>query len=171
MSPPTDDLNDLDVNTAVWGTLMNVTFQAVHRGRNFMENLRFTKNQLLKSAKQLFQVTEKLIEDQKESMTGPRLITKSSRGDRRVYSVTKRLRSRMPKTHVFADSLLCLGSISDQPVEAWKNEIQLYLATRYLKRCESNGWRAKGVRVEDLLRIQYIGNSRRDSKDDGGIKV
>ena len=31
-----------------------------------MENLRFTKNQLLKSVKQLFQVTEKLIEDHKE---------------------------------------------------------------------------------------------------------
>ena len=31
-----------------------------------MENLRFTKNQLLKSLKQLFQVTEKLIKDQKE---------------------------------------------------------------------------------------------------------
>ena len=31
-----------------------------------MENLRFTKNQLLKSGKQFFQVTEKLIEDQKE---------------------------------------------------------------------------------------------------------
>ena len=30
-----------------------------------MENFRFTKNQLLKSAKQLFQVTEKLIEGQK----------------------------------------------------------------------------------------------------------
>ena len=56
---PTDDLNDLDVNTAVWGTFMNVTLQAaVHLGRDFLENLRFTKNQLLKSVKQLFQVIE-----------------------------------------------------------------------------------------------------------------
>ena len=43
----TDDLNDLDVNI-----FMNVTLQAaVHLGRDYMENLRFTKNQLLKSVK------------------------------------------------------------------------------------------------------------------------
>ena len=45
---------------------MNVTLQAaVHLGRDHMENQRFTKNELLKSLKQCFQVTEKLIEDQK----------------------------------------------------------------------------------------------------------
>ena len=64
---PTDDLNDLDVNNAVWGTFMNVTLQAaVHLGRDFLENPRFTKNQLLMSAKQLFQMTGKLIKDQTE---------------------------------------------------------------------------------------------------------
>ena len=41
---------------------MNVTLQAaVHLGRDCLDNVRFTKNQLLKSEKQLFQVTEKLI--------------------------------------------------------------------------------------------------------------
>ena len=60
-------ITDLDVITAVWGILMNATLQtAVHLGRDYVENLRFTKNQILKSVKQLFQVTEKLIEDQKE---------------------------------------------------------------------------------------------------------
>ena len=62
---PTDDLNDLDVNTAVESTFMNVTLQAaVHLGRDYMENPRFTKNQLLMSAKQLFHATGKLIKDQ-----------------------------------------------------------------------------------------------------------
>ena len=52
---PTDDWNDLDVNNAVWGKFMNVTLQAAdHLGRDNMENLRFAKNQLLKSVKQLF---------------------------------------------------------------------------------------------------------------------
>ena len=37
------------------------------------------------------------------------------------------------KTYIFADSVLCLGSISDQLVEAWKNEIKWYLENRYLK--------------------------------------
>ena len=61
---PTDDLNDLDENNAIWRIFMNVTLQAaVHLGRDYMENLRFTKNQLLKPVKQFFQVTEKLIKD------------------------------------------------------------------------------------------------------------
>ena len=38
----------------------------------------------------------------------------------------------MPKP-VFADSVLCLGSIIHQPVEAWKNKLQWYLENRYLK--------------------------------------
>ena len=63
----------------------------------------------------------------------PRLITKSLRGDQRVYYVTKLLRLRMPKTCVFADSVLCLGSMRDRPVEAWRNKIQCYLDNRYLK--------------------------------------
>ena len=59
---PTDDLNDLDVNNAVWGTFMNVTLEAaVLLGRDYMVNLQFTKNQLLKSVKQLFQVTAKVV--------------------------------------------------------------------------------------------------------------
>ena len=46
---------------------MNVTLQAaVHLGQDYVENPRFTKNQLLKSMKQLFQVTEKLIVGQIE---------------------------------------------------------------------------------------------------------
>ena len=50
----TDELNDLDVNNAAWGILMNATLQVpVHLGRDYMENLRFTKNQLVKSVKQL----------------------------------------------------------------------------------------------------------------------
>ena len=55
---PTDDLNDLDENNALWGIFMNVTLQAaVHLGRDYMVNPRFTKNQLLMSVKQFFQVT------------------------------------------------------------------------------------------------------------------
>ena len=45
----------------MWDIFMDVTLQAaVHLGRDYMENLRFTENQLQKSAKQLLQVTEKV---------------------------------------------------------------------------------------------------------------
>ena len=65
---PTDDLKDLDVNTALWVYLCLSHFQAaVHLGQYYMENLRSTKNQPLKSVKQLFQTTERLIEDKVET--------------------------------------------------------------------------------------------------------
>ena len=49
------------------GMFLNVTLQAaVHHGRDSIENARFTKKQLQKSAKLLFQLTEKLINDQTE---------------------------------------------------------------------------------------------------------
>ena len=85
---------------------MNVTLQtAVPLGQDYMENLRFTKNQLLKSVKQLFQVTERLIKDQRE-IRG--LTTNSFSGDQRLYHVTKLLRLRMPKPTSLPDSVLCL---------------------------------------------------------------
>ena len=65
---PTDDLLDLDENNAVGCIFRNVTLEAaVHLGQDYMENLRFTKKQLLKSVEQLFQVTERLIKDQTQN--------------------------------------------------------------------------------------------------------
>ena len=65
---PTDQMKDLDVNTATRSKFMSVTLQAVvHLGKDYTENLRSTKNQSFKSLRQLFQVTEKLITDQTEN--------------------------------------------------------------------------------------------------------
>ena len=56
---PTDQMKDLDVNTARWRIFMSVTLQAaIHLGKDYTENLRCTKTQPLK---QLCQVTEMLI--------------------------------------------------------------------------------------------------------------
>ena len=47
---------------------MSVTLRlAVHLWQEFSENLRSTQDQPLKSAKQLFQMTERLITDQTET--------------------------------------------------------------------------------------------------------
>ena len=42
-------------------------------------------------------------------------------------------RIMISKTCVFSDSVLCLGGVSPEPVQAWKDKIKLYLETRYLK--------------------------------------
>ena len=69
---PTDDLKDLDVNTAICGIFMSVTLQAaVHLGRDYSLNLRSVKNQSSKSMEQL------IISDNRE-------VDQRSDGDRRI---------------------------------------------------------------------------------------
>ena len=93
-----------------------------------------------------------------KSVDWPRLITKNLRGDRRLYYVTKRLRLRMPKTYVFADSVLCLGSMSDRPVEAWKNKIKWYWETCiskiWIESTESR-WSSSGKYSQDSPRWAF----------------
>ena len=106
---PTDDLNDLDVNNAVWGTFMNVTLQAaVHLGRDYMGNPPFTKNQLLMSAKQLFQMTGKLIKDQTEISGLTTINYKEPAWRSTTLPCDKAIGITNAKTYVFADSVLCL---------------------------------------------------------------
>ena len=74
------------------------------------------------SVKQLLQVTEKLIEDQKEiknltTVDYQELTWRSTR-----ILCDKAFEITSAKTYVFDDSVLCLGSMSDQPAEAWKNK-------------------------------------------------
>ena len=88
---------------------MNVTHQAaVHLGRDKMETLRFTKNQLLKSVKQLFQVIEMLIKDQTE-VSG--LTTIDYEQPTRISTTLlcdKAFEITNAKRYVFADSVVSL---------------------------------------------------------------
>ena len=63
---PTDDLNDLDENNALWVYIHERHTPSCRSSwsRLFWRILRFTKNQLLMSVKQSFHVTGKLIKDQ-----------------------------------------------------------------------------------------------------------
>ena len=106
---PTDDLNDLDEKNAIWCIFMNVTLQAVvYFGRDYMENLRSTKNQLLMSVKQLFQVTGKLIKDQTEISGLTTIKYKEPTWRSTTLLCDKAIEITNAKTRVFADSVLCL---------------------------------------------------------------
>ena len=115
---PTDDLTDLDVNTAISGIFfMSVTLQdAVHLGQDYSQNLRSIKNQPLKSVKQLFRTTEKLIKDQVE-ITGLSTIN----WDQPMWTepsllCDRAVRNMKSKSYVFSDSVSCLGGISPEPL-------------------------------------------------------
>ena len=148
------------------GKFLNVTPQAaVHLGRDYLENLRFTKNPLLKSVKQLVQVTEKLIKDQTETSGLTSIDCEEPTWRSTTPLCDKAIEITNAKTCVFTDSVPCLESIIDQPAEAWKNKIKWHLEKSLSQRSESNWWRADGARVENVPRIHYVGHSRRDSKN------
>ena len=127
-------MEDLDVNAAIWGMFMNTTLQAaVHLGQDYDQNLRFVKNHFWSSWNKLFKETEKMIKDQKE-ITGVSMI---DYGDY-TWSATSLLCDRIhqisnAKTYVFADSVLCLGGIKENPNEVWKEEIKWYFESNHLK--------------------------------------
>ena len=125
---PTDNLKDLDVNTAIWCRFMSVTLQAaVHLGRDYSLNSRSVKNQSSKCMEHLFRTTEKLIKEQTE-ITGLSTIY----WDQAMWREPSLLcdgvvRIMKSKTYVFSDSVRCFAGISPEAVQAWKDKINGYL--------------------------------------------
>ena len=114
---PTDEMEDLDVNAAIWGMFMNTTLQAVHLGQNHDQNLRSVKNHCWSSLKKLFTETEKLIKDQTEINGVTTVDYKEC-----TWSATSSLCDRIhqisnAKTCVFTDSVLCLVGTKGNPNE------------------------------------------------------
>ena len=113
-----DPMDALDVNMAIWGIFLNTTLQAaVHLGQDHEANLRFVKNHFWKSVGLLFHETGKLIRDQKE-------ITSEATWMSTSLLCSKAYRFTNAKTHVFSDSVLCVGKMGDDPIATWKSKIK-----------------------------------------------
>ena len=103
---------------------MNTILQAaVHLGGDYMEILRFIKNESLRSVKQLFQVTEKLIKNQTEISGLTTIYYEEFTWSATSLLCDKAFQITNAKTYVLADSVLCLRSMNEEPVEAWKGKI------------------------------------------------
>ena len=112
-------MKNVNVNKAIWSVFLSVTLQpAVHLGKDCTEHLRSTMHQPLKSLRQLFQVTERLITDQTE-ITGLTTIDWQQILWRETTLLTGRdVHIATAKTYVFSDSVPCLEGTSDEPVKA-----------------------------------------------------
>ena len=87
-------------------------------------------NQSMRSLKQLFQVTGKLITDQKETTGIPVIDWQQQLRQRATLLSDKAVQFATSKTHVFSDSVLCLGGISPDPVRAWKDKMDWFMESR-----------------------------------------
>ena len=113
---------------------MSVTLQAaVHLGRDNSLNLRPVKNQSSKSVDQLFRTTEKVIKEQTEITGLSTIIWYQPIWRESSLLCDRAVRIVKSTTCVFSDSVPCLGGISPEAVQAWKDKIKWYLETRYLK--------------------------------------
>ena len=127
---PTDEMEDLIVNAAIWRMFMNTTLQAaVHLGQDYDQNLRFVQNHFWSSLKTSFKETEKLIKNQTDIID----VSMIDHGDYTWSPTSLFIRSRMSRPNVFADSVLCLGGRKENPNEAWKEKIKWYFESNHLK--------------------------------------
>ena len=131
---PTDDLGDLDVNTAMWCILMSVTLQAaVHLGQDYLQNLRSIRINFRSLWINFFRTTENLIKKQTKTSGLSTIDWNQPMWRESSLLCDRAVQSMKSQTYVFADPVLCLGGISTVPVQAWKDKIKWYIETRCLK--------------------------------------
>ena len=113
--------------TCLW-TLLHGCIYVCHSSscssswENCTENLRSTKNQPLKSLRQLFKWLRGWSRIRQKLMDLTRLTGSSLCGETTLLT-DRAVQFATAKTYVFSDSVLCLGGISDEPVKAWECRI------------------------------------------------
>ena len=120
------EMKDLKLNAAIWRMFMNTTLQAaVHLGQNYDQNLRFVKNHFWSSLKKLFKETENFDQEPERDhwCTNDWLRRAHMERDKlAVWQYSSDLECQ--DTYVFADSVLCLRDIKENPNEACKDKIK-----------------------------------------------
>ena len=142
---------------------MNTTLQAaVHLGQDFLENLRFTKYDLLRSVGRLFQVTGELIKNQTEISGLTTIDYEDFTWSATSLLCDKAFRITNAKTYVFADSVL--GKHERRTGRNLEGQDSMVLGESLFERSESHRWRAHGVRVENIPRVHNVEPPRGNSK-------
>ena len=162
-----DPVDDLDVNMAIWGILLNATLRAaVHLRQDHETKSRYVKNHFWNSVGQFFNENEKLIGEHKE-ITGVSTINfkdftwkSTSLLCSKAYQVTKRQSLRLLRLCALWENM------GDDPIATWKKENSMVFGKQSLQGYESNRRNADGVRVENIPGNHDVGPPRKDSKSD-----
>ena len=167
---PTDDSNDLDENAAMWCIILECHTPSCSSSwsRLFLENLRITMNQLLKSVKQLFQVTEKWSASDRPGSQTPRRSCGSALDPRfRIRNSSARLLPRINSSDLWKSYSKWLRSWSRirEILQVWpqsttnslRRDRRPYNVTKQLNHeCQNLRFRGLGAM---LGRHQYLTSS------------
>ena len=150
---PEDKMDDLNLNTMIWGMFLLVTQQAaVHMGNNNLENFHSTKNQSQRFQKEIHGIS--LIDWQDKSWKRTTLLN-----DRAVQ-----LYINSERVHVFSDSALRMGRIPNTPVSAWMEKINWFMNSSQCRELDRIAV-TDGIRVDifsqDSLHCRCLPRSRK----------
>ena len=149
-----DPLDDLDVNMAIWNIFLNATLRAaVHLGQDYEANLRYVKNHLWKSVRQLFNENEKLIREQTE-ITGVSTINfKELTWMLTSFLCSRAYRITNAKTYVFSDSVsvwqkweMILLRPRRTKLNGSKNTSRIWIESTVCRRCSGGEYSQESQR-------------------------
>ena len=134
-----DATQDSKRHSFLLGIFLSSTLEAsVFIGKNYSENLRSIKNSGKDiTMKQMFDISEKLVTEQSDEIYGVNTIQWSDSawkhltliGGEEVVSLSR------AKAHVFSDSVLCLGKMSENPLSncAWEDKLTWFKSSSAYK--------------------------------------
>ena len=112
---PEDSMQDTDKRFMIWRMFMSSTLEAsVFMGKNYSDNLHSIKHIGENLAlKQMFDISEKLIVEQSDEISGVPQISWESSPWKQLSLVNdeENISLSNAKVHVFSDSVLCLGQM------------------------------------------------------------
>ena len=125
---PEDAMQDIDKRSMIWGMSVSSTLEAfVFMGKNYSDILHSIKNTVKNlTLKQVFEKSEKLILEQSDEISGVSQISWENSpwkqlslvNDEEVISLSH------AKVYVFSDSVLCLGTVNQNPTSntVWEQQ-------------------------------------------------
>ena len=123
---------------------------AIHLGPNFKSNSEIYKNTKFEDIESVFNITQKLVREHSEEILNVKCLEYSSLSwTKSVLANDQAIKWTEAKVCVYADSVLCVGSMKDTPgaIERWKGQVEGTQVVFVLPRCSWYRWRNNWIRV------------------------
>ena len=132
---------DTEKHSVIWGMFISSTLQSsVFMGENYSDNWYSIKNTKDLTMKQMFDISEKLVNWESSSWKYLSLI-----GDEQVINLQR------TKVYVFSDSVLCLGKMNENPRSniAWEERLNRFKSSS--ENSMMSQWNSSGICSQDSI--------------------